>query len=404
MRFHFKEYKSWAWPLCALLFNLSRLIPFRDKKIWIMGNFEGKTYDDNTKYLYEYVNEKYHNKINAVWFTNSRETAEELMQRGMNSVIIGSWGSLRYLIRCGVVFYTHSLYDFGKLPLMGGAYVVTTWHGMGFKKIYGSEWTGCGKMIRKIKDFFFKWIYCDCACLTSEYTRKQFSRTLGIDETKIFLTGQPRNDVLMKTLNREAIMTPLGLPITKKLILYLPTWRNTFQRGKTLDVLIQELVDSESLNQVLLENDYLFLIKLHPSMPIPTNLRLNENFRILCYNDVSSNQELIGCGDILITDYSSCFVDFALMGKPIFFYTPDETEYLESCGGMEDDFYRISYKCKCTNPESLASLILEKPDIVARETNMIFDTTSTHLQSFSQNVIDVVCKEIGLNKNSCCQE
>lgn len=397
MKLHIKEYKSWSWLFCTILYNLSRLSPFRDKNLWVFGNFEGKVYDDNTKYLFEYVSEIYSEKVTAIWFTKSKAKAIELRQKGLKAVVIGSGSSIKYLLRCGVVFYTHSLYDFGKFPLMGGAYVVTTWHGMGFKKIYGSKWTGFGRYLRKVKDFFFNWIHCDCACLTSEYTRHQFEKTLGIDKEKIFLTGQPRNDILLHPMDKSEILSFMGIPKGKNIILYFPTWRNSFQKGKTLTDIINDLVQCDELNRILSVNNSVFVVKLHPATPNLESLRLNHNFVIANKCSKISTQELIGCGDIMITDYSSCFVDYSLLNRPIVFYMPDEKEYMESCGGMEQDFYRISKLCQCRTPEELASIISGGCSLaVSTETNLIFDTPSTHTSSFTQNVIDVVCRNVGI--------
>ena len=49
-------------------------------------------------------------------------------------------------------------------------------------------------------------------------------------------------------------------------------------------------------------------------------------------------QELLCASDILITDYSSCMGDMALMKKPIFLYAPDVKEYIKDRGFYWDIF------------------------------------------------------------------
>ena len=400
MRFHYKDFKSWAWPICAMLFNMSRLSLCRNKHLWVFGNCAGKLYDDNTKYLFEYVNTYYKGQINTVWFTNSEKTVKSLNAKGFCAVKNNTWTAYWILLRCGVAFYTHSLGDFGRLPLMGGAYVVTPWHGMGFKNIYGSGWKGSGKIIRKIRDAVFNWVYCNCACLTSEYTREQFKVTLGIPKERIYITGQPRNDVLLNQNNRPAILKSMGLPTDKKIILYLPTYRNYFQQGPTLDDIINDMMASKDLNSVIESENYLVVIKLHPWT---ANLKLthdNVNYRVLNADEVHSVQELLVCGDILVTDYSSCFIDFSLLLRPILFYIPDEEHYLKSSGGMADDYYRISKSCASKNPKDLSELINKRPTNVAFETNSIFDDKRSHTGSFTRNVIDTVMHNLSITNIS----
>ena len=49
------HYKKYLWPINAFLFNMCRLYPFRDKRLWIFGALGGKKYDDNSRFLYEYI-------------------------------------------------------------------------------------------------------------------------------------------------------------------------------------------------------------------------------------------------------------------------------------------------------------------------------------------------------------
>ena len=52
----------------ALSFILLVFKPFRNKRIWVFGCWEGKRYDDNSRYLYEYI---YNNNSNirCIWIS-----------------------------------------------------------------------------------------------------------------------------------------------------------------------------------------------------------------------------------------------------------------------------------------------------------------------------------------------
>ena len=52
---------------------------------------------------------------------------------------------------------------------------------------------------------------------------------------------------------------------------------------------------------------------------------------ILVPNDLPTN-EVLAVTDVLITDYSSVFVDFLATGRPVLFFTPDLEDYKTSRG------------------------------------------------------------------------
>ncbi len=346
MRIDFFSFRKLFWPINAITYNLCRLIPFRSRRIWVFGCLSGNGYSDNAKYLFEYVNEVHSSDIKAVWLSNTREVVEDLRRNQYTSYLTYSFKGMWYALRCGVAVYTHGLSDFGYMPLVGGAKVVSLWHGVGFKKIYNASYQGICHRFKTALDKVFSWTKRDCTMVTSEYTKKQFKILFNLDEKDIFITGQPRNDVFKKDINCQTLRKSLGIGQDKKIILYMPTYRNKWQGEKVIDNIIKDLVDCKVLNEVLETYGYLMMIKLHPLTPVP-DVPITENFRIIEYGDIKFNQELLVLGDILITDYSSCFVDYSLLHRPIIFYVPDMEDYLNSTGGMDQDFFDLCDICRC---------------------------------------------------------
>ena len=140
MRIDFFSFRKLFWPINAITYNLCRLIPFRSRRIWVFGCLSGNGYSDNAKYLFEYVNEVHSSDIKAVWLSNTREVVEDLRRNQYTSYLTYSFKGMWYALRCGVAVYTHGLSDFGYMPLVGGAKVVSLWHGVGFKKIYNASY------------------------------------------------------------------------------------------------------------------------------------------------------------------------------------------------------------------------------------------------------------------------
>ena len=67
----FLEWRKVSLPMMGVLFRVLKLVPFRKKNTWVFGCWIGKKYDDNAKFLFEYVN-KNHSNIRCVWLTRNK--------------------------------------------------------------------------------------------------------------------------------------------------------------------------------------------------------------------------------------------------------------------------------------------------------------------------------------------
>lgn len=85
----FKSSRKWSFPLNIILFNACKLYPFRNKHLWVFGAREGHQYDDNSRFLFEYVN-KHKNNIRAVWLTRHKEIATRIQKEGFEAYTVGS--------------------------------------------------------------------------------------------------------------------------------------------------------------------------------------------------------------------------------------------------------------------------------------------------------------------------
>ena len=149
--------------------------------------------------------------------------------------------------------------------------------------------------------------------------------------------GYPRNDDLFRYTEEkcENIKKELGIPADKKVILYAPTWRQsqhtagegfTYSLGIDFDKMKTRLGDKA----VILFRTHYFI---------------SNSFDFSKYGgfikDVSSYDEindLYLISDLLITDYSSVFFDYANLERPILFYMYDYEAYREE---MKDFYFGI---------------------------------------------------------------
>jgi CDP-glycerol glycerophosphotransferase len=150
-------------------------------------------------------------------------------------------------------------------------------------------------------------------------------------------TGYPRNDILHDT-NRdkiaEHIRKQLGIPQDKKTILYAPTWRDDefyakgqykFEMHLNLDMMKQQLGD-----------EYVLLLRTHYFIADSIDVSALKGFayNLSRYDDIS---ELYLISDILITDYSSVFFDYANLKRPMLFFTYDLEKYRDVLRGFYFD-------------------------------------------------------------------
>ena len=148
---------------------------------------------------------------------------------------------------------------------------------------------------------------------------------------KILETGHARNDLFFREDRAEVARRArgeLGIPADKKIVLYVPTWR---EFGET-DWLTMDLETVSAALEKRFGGKWAIAIKLHHLMytargalkKLPASV-----YNVTEYPDV---QELLVAADVVITDYSSCILDFLLTRRPGFIYAPDRARYEKKRG------------------------------------------------------------------------
>lgn len=164
-------------------------------------------------------------------------------------------------------------------------------------------------------------------------------------------TGYPRVDLTLNLSDdrKREIISLLGLAGDKPIVVYAPTWRGTSE-NKDIDVdsLIKDL-------QLLKSAKYDLVFKVHHFAE--EIIRKNKLDIVLVPSNIDTN-ELLGCTDLLISDYSSIVFDFLKCHKPIISYIYDFSEY-EKVRGLyvkENEFIGDV----CTNVLDVRKCILKR--------------------------------------------
>src|SRR5699024_10375081 len=126
-----------------------------------------------------------------------------------------------------------------------------------------------------------------------------------------------------------------NLPVDKKVVLYAPTWRDNqfYTKGKYKFDLQMDLGRLKKE----LGNDYIIVLRLHYLVAENLDLTGYENF-VYDFSYHEDIRELYLIADMLITDYSSVFFDYANLRRPMLFYVYDIEDYRDNLRGFYFDF------------------------------------------------------------------
>ena len=119
-----------------------------------------------------------------------------------------------------------------------------------------------------------------------------------------------------------------------RILLYVPTYRDyETDEDKAKRSILGFEVDKQRLEEFLKKNELLIVCKLHPAQnagvvdsELPrgiVNFRGAENFGLI---------ELMKVSDMMMTDYTSAYVDYLLLDKPVIFNLYDLEKYEETRG------------------------------------------------------------------------
>ena len=300
-------------------------LPMKKKTI-VFESFLGKSYSDSPKYIYEYmVNHKM--DFNYVWIFNEKKNIPG------NATQVKRF-SLKYFYHLARAKYWVSN---SRLPITldkrSENIYLQTWHGTPLKQLV-FDMEDVYSADPQYKPNFYKqsrrWDYLSSPnAYSSEIFRSAFKY-----EKEMLEFGYPRNDILY-THNNPKDITKLKermkLPVDKKVVLYAPTWRDDefFSAGKykfTLQLELDKL-------QASLGDEYIVLLRMHYFIANQLDTSKYDGFvyDFSSYDDIA---ELYLVSDILITDYSSVFFDYANLERPILFYTYDLENYRDKLRGF----------------------------------------------------------------------
>ena len=311
------------FTLGSFLLKILGLLVKSDDKLILFVSFGGKGYDDSPRVIYEkMIQMEDFNDYKFYWAFINPEKYNIL--KGSKIKI----DTLKYFIiaQKAKVWITNSAIERGLKFKKKKTFYINTWHGTPIKKI-GKE----GNNVNIKSGFGSKNISSENIFLAqSTYDAHIFSRVFNIGIENIKCYDLPRNDELVKDNQelRQKIRDELKIPQEKKVILYAPTYRE-FQRDKNNSCVLKPPIDFEKWHR-LLGDDYIVLVRAH--YEVVDVLGIHETDFVKNVSTYGNLNELMIISDILISDYSSIFVDYSILSKPMFCFAYDFDEYREKRG------------------------------------------------------------------------
>ena len=310
-----------------------------DKMVFFEA-FGGRNYTCSPKAIYEkMLTMKEFRDYKFIWAFEDPSKHEVLKDKRLTIVISKSPDYYKYL-SMSKYWIVNSIVDEGITKKKDQVYV-QCWHGTPLKKLrYDIEVNGNAmnsvEEIRKRNDIDAKKF--DYFISPSKYCTEKFTSAFNLKalnkEDIIIEEGYPRNDFLFNKSEKEvkAIKKKLGIPFDKKVIFYLPTFRDN-QHTSGVGYTYKLEIDFDRLRKKF-GKEYVILFSPHYFIANSIDLSKYKGFiiNVAKYDEIN---ELYLVSDIIMTDYSSVFFDFANLKRPMLFYMYDYDLYQ----GSLRDFY-----------------------------------------------------------------
>ncbi|WP_152035043.1 CDP-glycerol glycerophosphotransferase family protein [Pseudomonas ovata] len=311
-----KDDRVWAFPVCAFDHLLT----------------------GNDRAVFEAV--RYRGDIRKVVLT--RNKAFDLAGENVLVVPLASREGQDALISAGYIFAKHSAAVNAPYPLDANRHrFINLWHGIPLKRIGIASLDNASRKENLVRE------HARHHAVIASSRMDQLAMTVAfhpLPMDKIWITGLPRNDVVLcaeqdlaedfaEQLTR--LRSELG---GRRLVLFAPTFRNGQGRAyyRFNDQQREALVDCLERHDAVLgirehmadiAHSYTAALMSRPGPFLSLDRQLFAEIEVI-YREAHA----------LITDYSSCFIDFMLTGRPQISFAFDKDQYAGQERGM---FYNL---------------------------------------------------------------
>ena len=310
-----------------------------DDKLVYFQTFSGRGYSDSPKAMYEYMlTAPEYRDFRFVWSFKEPGKYADLLKNGRTEIVkFRTRADNRALRKAKYWISNYRMLDHQR-PRKGQVYL-QCWHGTPLKRLGYDiiESDNAMNSLAEIKEKYrtdagkFSWLLSPSPFATEKFATAWNLNATG-QRSKILEEGYPRNDRLINYApeERDEIRKKLGVD-GRKVILYAPTWRDN-QHTSGQGYTYRTEVDFDKLQREL-GDEYVILFRAHYLVANSFDFARYDGFvrDVSSYGDIN---DLYIASDILVTDYSSVFFDYANLERPIIFYMYDLEHYANEMRGF----------------------------------------------------------------------
>lgn len=326
----------------------------KDPDLWVFASWGhyGRHTMDNPRAIFETV--KATPRIRKVVLMNGAFEPSNFTEAGQNVTFLPLFSeeALHVLMQAGVIvtgYALHGQFGYRKLPKHPDRKILQAWHGIPIKRI--------GLTLPSKLEPFWKqehsryWAVPSSSELDRQTMIKSFAPR---DPDRVKLTGLPRHDFLACAESslpkdyREDLDKIRARLKGRRLVLYAPTWRS--DPKDRIDLSLDEL---QRLDRLFAAHNAVIGFRMHRNMVRHRQYFPMASSNVVQLGDIPDVNILMRLCDAVVTDYSSLYLDFMLLNRPVFLYTPDLARYRQTRGLNYDPGLFMPHETEITTFDQL---------------------------------------------------
>jgi CDP-glycerol glycerophosphotransferase len=319
------------YPLMRAMVRLLQRLPADENRV-VFESGVGLQYADSPRYVYEELVRR-GSQMTKVWAYTGK-----IHSHDQNTMRVARL-SPEYFWHLGRAKYWVNNQNFPSyLKRRPDGVYLQTWHGTPLKRmlhdletIHGRD----GGYVDRVTEAARQWSVLASPSPYATAAMRSAFRYAG----PVVEQGYPRNDVFFRPDADDIarrVRRKLGIARDATVVLYAPTFRDDQPAGQNRFSFAMPL-DLERFAREL-GPDVVLLLRMHVLIrggaPVPDELA----DRVIDVSSYPEIQELYLASDVLVTDYSSVFFDFAALRRPMVFYAYDLEAYRDTLRGFYLDY------------------------------------------------------------------
>lgn len=295
-----------------------------DTSLVFLDCFWGRKIGDHPYAIYKEIKEDKSRQWKFVWVKNANVAIPDNMLNDP-SVEFVEHRSVAYvlnLLKAGVLVCNSNFLPF--FARREGQIFINTWHGIPLKTLGLDTPRPIVESLNTQRNFNQSTVIP----MSSDWAAEKIVGSYGASLAKggVVEVGSPRIDVTLRSDIRKFLNHAEGA----KIILYAPTWRGSIG---SVSKNIKQQIDAVNVIKYSAGKNSILYVSLHHLTRVALG-KLPED--ILLIPDNIDICEFVSAVDVLVSDYSSVFIDYLVLDRPVILHVPDLEEYQEKRGLLLD--------------------------------------------------------------------